>query len=270
MNERQINKAREIRAQGIKKSIRFRTADLNVEIRCPYGSAFGDFKKYQKGFDNPDISFEITLEDIDEERLLHPGIWNPDVAVNHENVAITYDYGCLEPFVALKKMADAVIPFNTFLFHGAVVEKDGNAYMFAARSGVGKTTRVSLWLENYPDSKIVNGDKPFIRVTDERIYACGSPWAGKEGWNNNMNVPLRAIFFVERAENNKENSVTEISIGKAFPMLLQQVHYPKDPVAMRKTLQLLQAMAGKVDFYRFRGAPTKEAVKLAYETARPR
>lgn len=270
MSDNRINKAHEIRVKGINKTIQFRTADLNVEIRCPYGTSFRDFEKYLKEFDNPDISFDITQEDIDAERLLHPELWNPDVSVNHESVAVTYDYGCLEPFVALKKMADAVIPFNTFLFHGAVVEKDGYAYMFTARSGVGKTTRLSLWLENYPDSKIVNGDKPFVRVTDDGIYVCGSPWAGKERWNNNIIVPLRAIFIVERAEDNEDNSVTELSIGKAFPLLLQQVHYPKDPVALRKTLQLLQAMDGKVRFYKFRGAPTKEAVQLAYETARPR
>ena len=270
MSDSRINKAHEIRARKINKTIRICTADINVEIRCPYGSAFGNFKKYLKKFDKPDISFDITQEDIDEERLLHPEIWNPDVSVNHENVAVTYDYGCLEPFVALKKISDAVIHFDTFLFHGAVVEKDGYAYMFTAPSGVGKTTRLKLWLESYPDSIVVNGDKPFIRVTDEDIYACGSPWAGKEGWNNNVIVPLRAVFFVERAENNLDNVVTEMGIGKAFPMLLQQVHYPKDPVALRKTLQLLQATDGKVRFYKFRGAPTKEAVQLAYETARPR
>ena len=270
MCDSQINKAHEIRAEGINKTIRFCTADINVEIRCPYGSSFRGFEKYLKEFDQPDISFEITQKDIDEERLLHPELWNPDVTVNHKSVAVTYDYGCLEPFAALKKISDAVIPFDTFLFHGAVVEKDGYAYMFTAPSGVGKTTRLSLWLENYPDSTIVNGDKPFVRVMDNEIYACGSPWAGKEGWNNNIMVPLRAIFFVERADDNKENSVTEINIGKAFPMLLQQAHYPKDPVALRKTIQLIQSMTGKVRFYRFHSAPTKEAVQLAYDTVRLR
>lgn len=270
MSDNWINKAHEIRAKGINKTIRFRTADLNVEIRCPYGTNFGAFKKYHKEFDDPDISIQISQEDINNERMYHPDIWNPDVSVNDERVAVTYDYGCLEPFVALKKISDAVIPFDTFLFHGAVVEKDGCAYMFAAPSGVGKTTRISLWLDCYPDSTIVNGDKPFIRLMKNGIYACGSPWAGKEGWNNNVIVPLRAIFFVERAENNTDNSVTEMSIGKVFPMLLQQVHYPKDPVALRKTIQMMQSMAGKVNFYKFRGAPTKEAVQLAYEIARPR
>ena len=270
MNNTQLNKAREIRAEGIDKTIRFCVAGINTEIRCPYGTYFRPFKNYLKEFDKPDISIHISQEDIDRECRYHPEIINPDVVVNDNKVAVTYDYGCLEPFVAIKKLADAVISLDTFLFHGAVVEKDGYAYMFTAPSGVGKTTRLSLWLESYPDSTIVNGDKPFIRVMNNEIYACGSPWAGKEGWNSNIMVPLRAVFFVERANDNKENSVTEISIGKAFPILLQQAHYPKDPTALRKTIQLIQSMTGKVSFYRFHSAPTKEAVQLAYDTVRPR
>ena len=73
-----------------------------------------------------------------------------------------------------------------------------------------------------------------------------------------------------RASSDEENSVTEISIGKAFPFLLKQAYYPTDPDARRKTIWLLKSLEGKVKFYRFHSAPTHEAVKLAYETARPR
>ena len=65
MSDNRVNKAHEIRAEGIKKTIRFRTANLNVEIRCPYGSAFQDYDKYLKKFDKPDISFEITQEEAE-------------------------------------------------------------------------------------------------------------------------------------------------------------------------------------------------------------
>ena len=53
--------------------------------------------------------------------------------------------------------------------HGAVVAIDNKAYMFTANSGVGKTTRAKLWLNEYPDSIIVNGDKPLIKITENII-----------------------------------------------------------------------------------------------------
>ena len=36
--------------------------------------------------------------------------------------------------------------------------------IFYGPSGTGKTTHSRLWLENVPDSHILNGDKPFLQV----------------------------------------------------------------------------------------------------------
>ena len=47
--------------------------------------------------------------------------------------------------------------------HGAVIEYEGNGYMFSADSGTGKTTHILLWRKFLGDKvKIVNGDKPFL------------------------------------------------------------------------------------------------------------
>ena len=262
------NKAHEIKPNGNEvKVLKFRAASLNIEIECLYGSHFYEFKPYLKAFQTPDISLRISQEDIDRERLKHPEMKIPDVEVECERVAVTYDFGCLEPFVALYKLAEAVLSFDTFLMHGAVVEKDGYAYMFTAPSGMGKSTRIQLWKEQYPDSIVINGDKPLIKVYSDGVFACGTPWCGKEKWNSNRMAPLHAIFLLERAE---KDSIEEISLGKAFPLLLKQSYWPSEPDAMRKTIQLLQAFEGKVKLYKFRSTPTKEAVQLAFETARPR
>ncbi len=122
-------------------------------------------------------------------------------------------------------------------------------------------------MDCYPDSVVINGDKPFIKVTPEDIFACGTPWSGKEGWNTNEMVPLRAIYLLERSENNE---IQEIDLGKAFPFLLQQTHWSVDPKAMQTTFRLLKAFDGRVKVYRFLSTPTAEAVRLAYETARPK
>ena len=81
-------------------------------------------------------------------------------------------------------------------------------------------------------------------------------------------VPLKTIFLLERANEEEESSVEEVSISKAFPILLQQTHLPKDLYLMKKTLYLLKSLEGKVKIYKFRSSPTKESVKLAFETAK--
>ena len=50
-------------------------------------------------------------------------------------------------------------------------------------------------------------------MSGNEVIACGTPWCGKEGWNTNIMVPLRAVFLLERAE---EDSIEEISLGQAF------------------------------------------------------
>ena len=230
MNFITLNRAHEIRANGHEiKVLKVCVASIKIEIDCLYGSHFNQFKAYLKDFQTPDIVLTISQEDIDHERSKHPEMKTPDIVVENPRVTVTFDYGCLEPFVALHKLAEAIIPFEVFLMHGAVVEKDGFAYMFIAPSGTGKSTRVQLWKECYPDSIIVNGDKPLIKNSSEAILACGSPWCGKEGWNTNTMIPLRAIFLLERAAENDSSTIEEISIGEAFPFLLQQTFCPTNP-----------------------------------------
>lgn len=263
-----LNRAAEIKASGSKiKVLKCRFAEINTEIECLYGHSFYGFKQYLNDFDKPDIVISISQDEIDKEKKMHPELAEPEIYVECDRVAVTYDYGFLEPQIAMKKMADAVIPFNTLLMHGAVVAKDRYAYAFIAPSGVGKSTRAQIWLNEFPDSFIVNGDKPFIKITENEVLACGSPWSGKEGWNTNAIVPLRAMFFIERTE--KTITVEEISIGKAFPFLIQATHQPLKPELILQTITLLKKLEGKVKFYKFCSPPTPEAIRLAYETARP-
>lgn len=58
-------------------------------------------------------------------------------------------------------------PINTFLFHGSCVAVDGEGYLFAAKSGVGKSTHARLWRELLGDRAVMfSDDEPLIRVTD--------------------------------------------------------------------------------------------------------
>ena len=203
---------------------------------------------------SPDIKITVTQDDVNT-MMIGP--------VRHTKVSATTTAVHI-------KVIEAIAEKGIFMLHGASIATDNCAYIFTAPSGVGKSTRAKIWLDEYPGSFIVNGDKPLIKITEDSVLACGTPWCGNEGWNTNTMVPLQAIFLLERADEGEKSNIEEVSLGKAFSVLLQQIYRPSDPALMRKTIELLKALDGKVKFYRFRSTPTPEAICLAYETARPR
>ena len=150
----------------------------------------------------------------------------------------------------LGKFSDALLDFDTVLMHGAVLAVENSAFLFSAPSGTGKTTHILKWQDHLPKAFVVNGDKPFIKFSEDGTppLACGSPWAGKENLYSNTMVPLKAIILMERAENNR---IEPISFAQAFPFLLQQTYRPEDPEKMRKTLKLMQRLSPAVSFWRF-------------------
>ena len=241
---------------------RISLAQINIEIICNRRTVFYQCEGYLTSFTDPDVVISASVPEMEEEASRLPAITE-----FYEGVATTRYYGEIESTIVQRKIAEAMLAFDTFLMHGSVVALDNQAYMFTAPSGVGKTTRIRLWLHLYPDSIVVNGDKPLIKITDTQVIACGTPWCGKEGWNTNTMIPLKAIFLLERADEGEESSIKEVSLGKAFPFLLQQIYRPDDLCMMRKTLQLLKSLEGKVKIYNFRSTPTAESVQLAYETA---
>lgn len=65
--------------------------------------------------------------------------------------------------------------YDCFLMHGAVTAVNGAGYMFfTATSGTGKSTHVGLWKKYFDDVEIINGDKPFIRVTGNEVRVYGT------------------------------------------------------------------------------------------------
>ena len=197
-----------------------------LEMECrPAASLYRDFRTEQPA----DACVRLTEEDID---------------LSSGQAGKAY---VRTPRV-LRKVSEALLPFGVFLMHGAAVAVGGEAYLFTAPSGTGKTTHARLWLENCPGAFVVNGDKPFIRVGKGRPLACSSPWAGKENLYTCEDVPLKAIVMMEQAAVNR---IWSVPFAEAFPTLLQQVYRPKDEALMHQTLALMKMLGTSVQFWRF-------------------
>ena len=133
------------------------------------------------------------------------------------------------------------------VYRKAVVAYHGKAYAFTAKSGTGKTTHVNLWLKNIPGAYVLNGDKPLLRWVDGQVFACGTPWQGKENLGRNEMLPLAAICLLERSEG---NHIAEIGFSEAMGMLVQQTNRSDRPELMLPTLDLIGKIGTAVKLYR--------------------
>ena len=207
----------------------------------------------------PDFSVEITPEDITFEQFItdqEHALEGIPVRKMNERV--------LERTALQRKLAEKLFEYDTLLFHGSVIAVDGVAYLFTAKSGTGKSTHTRLWREMLGDRALmVNDDKPFLRIVEDGVRVCGSPWNGKHKLGTNIDVPLRAICVLERGQ---ENKIRRISAGDALFMLLQQSSRPQNSALMPKYMDLLDQLANKTAFYQLNCTIDSAAAELSYWT----
>ena len=155
-----------------------------------------------------------------------------------------------------------LLKHNGFMLHASAVCVDDKAYLFSAPSGTGKSTHTGLWLKVFGErARILNDDKPAIRMIDDKIYAIGTPWSGKTDLNINECVPLQGICFLERAEN---NTIEKLSVQDAVAKLLDQTIRPPKIEEFDKLLNGIDTLLRNVNVYKMGCNISEEAVSVSY------
>lgn len=168
----------------------------------------------------------------------------------------------LETLAVYRKLAQLLVQDDILLMRGAVVAVDGQAYLFTAKSGTGKTTHTRLWMRQFGDRAVmVNGDKPLLHITSEGVTVYGTPWDGKEHLSTNTSCPLKALCILTRSET---NHIERISKKEALPMLCQQSYRPCSPIGAQKMLALVDRLGSSVPLYRLGCNMEPEAALVAY------
>ena len=158
-----------------------------------------------------------------------------------------------------------LLHFGGFLLHSSAVVMDGKAYLFTADSGTGKSTHTGIWQKTFGADRvqILNDDKPAIRIATNGIFACGTPWSGKTNLNVNRIVPVGAIGFLERSE---DNWIKRRSGGEMVAKLLRQTVMPPVKEEMDALLQYVDKVLTEVPVYSLGVNMTEDAARMAYET----
>lgn len=227
-----------------------RIADLCVQIINQYEYVRLICEDYIVDAPNtpPDLSVSVTQEQIEAELVDSP----PNTRVDYAEGVCMYRNICKQ----LPSMLDA------YLLHCAVIEYEGKGYAFAAKSGTGKSTHIALWQKRFGDCvRIVNGDKPILRFIDNELYAYGTPWCGKEAYQTNTSVPLKAICFLER---DSKNSISPITAGEAVMRIFHQILTPKDIQEVDALFPLLDRTLKTVPCYLLKCNISEEAAEVAY------
>lgn len=155
-----------------------------------------------------------------------------------------------------------LIDYEGFMLHSSAVEVDGRAYLFSAPSGTGKSTHTEQWLKLFGDrARIINDDKPAIRFMDGRVFACGTPWSGKNDISENVCVPLQGICLLERSE---ENFIRRISADEAAFGILNQTIREMDDEHVAVLLDLIDRAIDAVPVWRLGCNISEAAAVMAY------
>lgn len=226
-------------------------ADMNIGVSCAYALTEGICQEY---LSSGDPLFRVQAEVTDKEKLKNFFL----------GFSEAFSEAYIENMAIYEKICAAVLDYDAAVFHAALIAFDGQGVAFAAPSGTGKTTHIKLWQRLYGDRvEIINGDKPLFTLRSGRFFASGMPWCGKENWGCNKTVPLKAICFIDRAE---QNSISRLDDNREImSRLFLQLVMPEEHRLMVKYLDFANKLINTVPFYLLRCNMDLSAAQTAHD-----
>jgi len=171
-------------------------------------------------------------------------------------------------FILLRVFAVAALSRSIVVVHSSAVIYEGKAVLFLGESGKGKSTHTRLWLNNIPDTELMNDDSPLVRVEDDgSVRAYGAPWSGKVVCYKNVVAPLAAVVRLEQAPCNCIRRMTGAeAIGTLFPSTPYSFHF--DPELSDRITDITARILERTPAYHLECLPNADAARLVRETLR--
>ena len=139
----------------------------------------------------------------------------------------------------------------------------GDAILFTAPSGTGKSTQAGLW-EQFAGAETLNGDRSMLRRVDGVWTAFGSPFAGTSGIYRNESAPVRALIVLRQAP---ENTIRRLSVAEAFRAIYSESVLPRwHTEAHQQVIRLVTEIVSEVPVYLLACTPDERPVTLLRNT----
>ena len=146
----------------------------------------------------PDFVKRFRYEQNEDERLKKK--WR-----SPEDVQVDYA-GCVFHAIRHAFLLRAQC-LDMYVIHSASILYNGEAWLFSALSGTGKSTHTNLWHKLY-DTPFLDGDLNLLAFEDGKPVVKGIPWCGTSGIFTTETYPLGGIILLAR---DKTNHVEELS-----------------------------------------------------------
>ena len=153
---------------------------------------------------------------------------------------------------------------ETFSLHSSLVRRaEGDAILFTAPSGTGKSTQAELW-EQYAGADVLNGDRSMLRRVDGVWTAFGSPFAGSSSIFRNESAPVRALVVLRQAP---ENTIRRLSLAEAFRAIYSESVLPRwHTEAHQRVISLVTEIVSETPVYLLACTPDERPVTLLRNT----
>ncbi len=226
----------------------YKIAGLNVSYCAKYEHTAERSRKYEVGSPN-EVDIAVCVSDNEIEDLLKRA---PNLTPGEA------EYLLLGSAFYLR-----LLDFDGFFLHASAVMYEGEAYLFSAPCGTGKSTHTKLWQTYFGADKalIINDDKPALRLVGGNILVCGTPFSGKTNQNLSISAPLKSICFLEQSD---ENWIKPMPSSKAIAAILNQTIRPRELETMDKLLLNIEKVLESIQIYKMGCNISTEAVKLSY------
>ena len=230
----------------------YRIAEMNIAVKARYDKTY----EYMSDYLTDSADYELFIEPTDE-MILH----EKELGEEIHGVPQT-PYIC-EAVAVLRVICDYIIDKKGFFLHCSCLRYKGEAIIFTAPSGTGKSTHASLWRKHFGDEvEMINDDKPLVREKDGRFVIYGTPWNGKHGIGANISAPIKAIVFLSQAPENHAEPIEPI---QALSLLLQQTVLPSNRAQLSALLDMLGDLLDTVPTYRLECTISDEAVTTIHD-----
>lgn len=156
---------------------------------------------------------------------------------------------------------------QTLLMHSSVTIYRGRGNLFLGKSGTGKSTHSSLWLNNFEGTELLNDDNPAVRIVDGRAIVYGTPWSGKTPCYKNLSAPVNAFVMLDQKPYNRiKRQETLQGLASLMTSCSSMIWDSRTYRAICNTMAALLAMA---PVYFLECLPDLEAAQLSRSTLYP-
>lgn len=164
-------------------------------------------------------------------------------------------------------LEELLLENQALILHAASIVYQGQAILFTAPSGTGKTTQTNLWHSNLNDVEDLNGDRTLLQKTENGWYACGFPICGSSGRCEQKAVPIKSVIIVRRGE---LEEVCELSALQSVMTLYSEITIPNlDQKYPKQAMGLLEDLVRNVPVIQYACTMNNTAFTTLYRYLYP-